>query len=71
MLSARGVEVTYETVRRFSFLRRPPNGFEKESRCDWCAAQRLMRKLLRKYGVALRALIANMLKSYAAENQAM
>jgi putative transposase len=38
---------------------------------DRYAAQRLMRKLLRKYGVSPRVLVTDMLKSYAAANKDM
>jgi putative transposase len=40
-----------------------------QSRRDRYAAQRLMRKLLRKYGVSPRVLVTDKLKSYAAANK--
>ena len=42
-----------------------------QSRRDRHAARRLMRKLLKKHGRALRVLITDKLKSYAAANRAL
>ena len=114
MLAARGIEVTYETVRRWALkfgqqaarrirARRSTfgnkwhldedviiiiNGKKRwlwravdqfgivldvllQSRRDRYAAQRLMRKLLRKCGITPRVLITDKLKSYAAANKDM
>ena len=113
MMSARGIEVTYETVRRWALkfgqkaarrirARRSTFGDKwhldeviisingkkhwlwrgvdqfgivldvlVQSRRDRHAAQRLMRKLLRKCGGPLRVLITDKLKSYAAANKDM
>ena len=113
MLAARGIEVTYETVRRWALkfgqkaarrirARRSTFGDKwhldevlitsngkkhrlwravdqfgivldvlVQSRRGRYAAQRLMRKLLRKCGVTPRALITDKLKSYAAANKDM
>ena len=113
MLAARGIEVTYETVRRWALkfgqqaarrIRARPAAFGDkwhldevaitingkkhwlwravdqfgivldvlvQSRHDRYAAQRLIRKFLRKCGVAPRVLITDKLKSYAAANKDM
>ena len=113
ILAARGIEVTYETVRRWSLkfgqqatrrirARRSTFGDKwhlgevvitingkkhwlwravdqfgivpdvlVQSRRDRYAAQRLMRKLLRKCNSAPRVLITDKLKSYAAANKDM
>jgi len=113
MLAARGIEVTYETVRRWALkfgqqaarrirTRRSTFGDKwhldevvitingkkhwlwravdqfgivldvlVQSRRDRYAAQRLMRKLLRKCGVTPRVLVTDKLKSYAAANKDM
>lgn len=113
MLAARGVEVTYETVRRWALkfgrqaarrIRARPAAFGDkwhldevvitingkkhwlwravdqfgivldvllQSRRDRYAAQRLMRRLIRKCGVTHRVLITDKLKSYAAANKDM
>jgi putative transposase len=113
MLAARGIEVTYETVRRWALkfgqkaarcirARRSTFGDKwhldevvitingkkhwlwravdqfgivldvlVQSRRDRYAAQRLMRKLLRKCGGPPRVLITDKLKSYAAANKDM
>ena len=113
MLAARGIEVTYETVRSWAlkfgqdaarrirartaafgdkwhldevvitingkkhWLWRAVDQFGivldvlVQSRRDRYAAQRLMRKLLRKCGVTPRVLITDKLKSYAAANKDM
>ncbi|MEO7127612.1 MAG: IS6 family transposase [Rhodoferax sp.] len=113
MLAARGIEVTYETVRRWALkfgqqaarrIRARASAFGDkwhldevvvtingkkhwlwravdqfgivldvlvQSQRDRYAAQRLMRKLLRKCGRAPRVLITDKLKSYAAANKDM
>ena len=113
MLAARGIEVTYETVRRWAVkfgqkaarrIRARASGYGDkwhldevvisisgkkhwlwravdqfgcvldvlvQSRRDRYAAQRLMRKLLKKCGRAPRVLITDKLKSYAAANKDM
>jgi putative transposase len=113
ILAARGIEVTYETVRSWAlkfgqdaarrirartatfgdkwhldevvvtingkkhWLWRAVDQFGivpdvlVQSRRDQYAAQRLMRKLLRKCGVTPRVLITDKLKSYAAANKDM
>lgn len=85
LLAARGVELTYETVRRWSLkfglgIARRIRSIAVDqhgavldvlvqSRRDRHAARRLMRKLLKKYGRAPRVLITDGLKSYAAANR--
>ena len=113
MLAARGIEVTYETVRRWAVkfgqkaarrIRARASGYGDkwhldevvisisgkkhglwravdqfgcvldvlvQSRRDRYAAQRLMRKSLKKCGRAPRVLITDKLKSYAAANKDM
>jgi putative transposase len=113
MLAARGIDVTYETVRRWALkfaqmaakrirARRSTFGDKwhldevvitingqkhwlwravdqcgivldvlVQSRRDRYAAQRLMRKLLKKCGLTPRVLITDKLKSYAAANKDM
>lgn len=113
MLAARGIEVTYETVRRWAVkfgqkaarrIRAQASGYGDkwhldevvisisgkkhwlwravdqfgcvldvlvQRRRDRYAAQRLMRKLLKKCGRAPRVLITDKLKSYAAANKDM
>jgi putative transposase len=77
LLAARGIELTYETVRRWAvkfglgIARRIRSAALAQSRRDRHAARRLMRKLLKKHGRAPRVLIIDKLKSYAAANRAM
>jgi putative transposase len=63
MLAARGIEATYETVRRATL------DVLVQSRRDRHAARRLMRKLMKKHGRVPRVLATDKLRSYAAVNR--